>query len=59
MQLTFGGKPTAFVPAGAPILSDPVTLTVPQGSDLTVGLYLPEDTGPCTCHSTTPTRSLL
>jgi lysophospholipase L1-like esterase len=52
VQLTFAGKPTAWVPAGAPVVSDPVTLQVPRGSDLTIGLYLPEDTGPCTCHAT-------
>jgi lysophospholipase L1-like esterase len=50
--LTFGGKPTAIVPAGAPMISDPVSIMVAPRSDLTVGLYLPEDTGPCTCHTT-------
>src|SRR5579862_5164586 len=50
--LTFGGKPTAIVPAGAPLVSDPVDVAVKPRSDLTIGLYLPEDTGPCTCHTT-------
>jgi lysophospholipase L1-like esterase len=50
--LTFGGKPTAWVPAGAPLVSDAVDLPAPAGSSLAISLYLPEDTGPCTCHST-------
>ncbi|MDQ0774297.1 lysophospholipase L1-like esterase [Streptomyces aurantiacus] len=50
--LTFGGSPTAAVPAGAPILSDPVDLTLPALSRLTVSLYLPGHVESCTCHGT-------
>ena len=50
--LTFGRARTAVVPAGAPMLSDPVSMTVPALSKLLIRLYLPQDTGPCTCHST-------
>ena len=50
--LTFGGKPGAIVPAGAPLVSDSVDVATGPRSDLTVALYLPEDTGPCTCHTT-------
>ena len=50
--VTFGGKPTAVIPAGAPLLSDPVALDAPALSRLSVSLYLPKDTGPCTCHAT-------
>lgn len=48
----FSGKPGASVPAGAPYLSDPVDLPVTALSSLSVSIYLPEDTGPCTCHAT-------
>lgn len=48
----FSGKPGVSVPAGAPYLSDPVDLPVSALSSLSVSIYLPEDTGPCTCHAT-------
>ncbi|MFJ8859038.1 SGNH/GDSL hydrolase family protein [Streptomyces sp. NPDC102451] len=49
--LTFAGSPTATVPAGAPILSDPVDLPLPALSELSIGLYLPERVETCTCHA--------
>ncbi|HEX9171737.1 MAG TPA: SGNH/GDSL hydrolase family protein [Telluria sp.] len=39
--LTFGGLRSVTIPAGAPALSDPVSLTVPAMADLAVSLYLP------------------
>ena len=48
--LTFGGRPTATVPAGTPLLSDPVDLPVPDLAQLSVSLYLPEPVARCTCH---------
>jgi len=39
--LTFSGRPTVEIPAGAVILSDPVALKVPQAADLAVSLFLP------------------
>jgi lysophospholipase L1-like esterase len=50
--LTFGGKPSASVPAAAPYLSDPVDLPVAALSSLSVSIYLPEENPPCTCHAT-------
>ncbi len=50
--LTFGGATSATIPAGSPLLSDPVDLDAPALARLDVSLYLPGDTGPCTCHST-------
>ena len=50
--LTFAGKPTAVVPAGAPLVSDPVDLTLPARSKLTISLYLPGQVETCTCHGT-------
>jgi lysophospholipase L1-like esterase len=51
--LTFGGKPSTFVAAGAVALSDPVSLTVPAAADLAVDLYLPGDTAASTSPLTT------
>jgi hypothetical protein len=53
--LTFGGRPTASVPAGATLVSDPVALTVPDFADLAIDVHLPGDTGagssPLTVHN--------
>ena len=51
--LTFGGKPATFVAAGAVVLSDPVSLTVPAVADLAIDLYLPGDTAASTSPLTT------
>jgi lysophospholipase L1-like esterase len=48
--LTFAGQASTYVPAGAPLLSDPVEVPVPPLSTLAISLYLPEETGACTCH---------
>jgi lysophospholipase L1-like esterase len=48
--LTFGGATSATIPAGSPLLSDPVDLAVEDLASLEISLYLPSDTGPCTCH---------
>ena len=42
--LTFGGQGTITIPAGAVILSDPVNFSVTPMTDLSVSLYLPNDT---------------
>jgi len=50
--VTFDGKPSAVIAAGAPLLSDPIELAVSDLAVLSVSLYLQGDTGPCTCHGT-------
>jgi lysophospholipase L1-like esterase len=52
--LTFSGRPTITIPAGATVYSDPVELNVPPMGDLAVDLYLPGDTNassPLTMHT--------
>jgi lysophospholipase L1-like esterase len=39
--LSFGGQPTAIIPPGAVLLSDPVALDLKPLSDLTISLFLP------------------
>ena len=51
-ELSFGGAPGATIARGAPLLSDPVKLSVPPLARVAISLYLPGDTGPCTCHNT-------
>jgi lysophospholipase L1-like esterase len=48
--LTFSGKRSVTVPPGSPYLSDPVRLDAQSLARLSISLYLPDDTGPCTCH---------
>lgn len=49
--LTFGGRPSITVPPGAPVLSDPVGLAVPDLGSLAVSLFLPEITPTTTWHN--------
>ncbi len=48
--LTFGGRTSISIPAGAPVLSDPVDFPVTALSSVSISLFTPEKTGPCTCH---------
>lgn len=50
-RLSFAGHVSATVPAGAPVLSDPVRLAVRPGADLVVSLYLPRPTRATTTHA--------
>jgi lysophospholipase L1-like esterase len=48
--VTFAGAASAAIPPGAPMLSDPVALPTRALGRLRISLYLPGDTGFCTCH---------
>jgi lysophospholipase L1-like esterase len=50
--LTFAGRTSAVVPAGAPMVSDPVDMPVAALSKLTISLYAPGRVETCTCHGT-------
>lgn len=50
--LTFGGLPGAVVPRGAPFVSDKVHVETGDFDKVKVEFYLPQATGPCTCHLT-------
>lgn len=49
-ELRFGGKPSAAIPAGAALLSDPVALALPAQADVAVSLYLPGSVLATTIH---------
>jgi lysophospholipase L1-like esterase len=49
--LTFNGQNSVKIPAGAAMLSDPVSLNVPKLAELAISVYAPGDTGPATRHS--------
>ena len=48
--VTFAGKTYATIAAGAPLLSDAVDLAAADLATLSVSVYFPASTGPCTCH---------
>lgn len=50
-QLLFSGQPKFRIPVGAMVVSDPVDLDVPAGSDLAVSIYVPEAAAANTIHS--------
>jgi lysophospholipase L1-like esterase len=39
--VTFNGKNSTVIPAGAPMLSDPIDLPVKSGTEISVSLYIP------------------
>jgi len=49
--LTFSGKGSFSIPAGAIAVSDPVSLDVQPQGDLLVSVYVPGETEPLTVHS--------
>ncbi len=48
--LAFAGKPTAAIAPGAPLLSDSIALPTRDLARLSLQIYVPGETGPCTCH---------
>lgn len=49
--VSFGGRTSFTVPAGAPLLSDPVDFDLPPLASLVVSIYLPGETPAGTFHS--------
>ncbi len=49
--VTFGGRSSVTIPAGAPLLSDPVDIAVAPLSNMVVSLYLPDTVPAHTFHS--------
>lgn len=50
VDLSFSGRPSAVIPAGAALLSDPVNLSVAAFSDLAISIYLPDSVQATTIH---------
>lgn len=49
--VTFGGVRSPTIPAGAPLVSDPVRLPLPAKADLVVSIYLPGPTPVTSLHN--------
>ncbi|WP_243866308.1 SGNH/GDSL hydrolase family protein [Actinophytocola oryzae] len=56
---TFGGTRSPTIPAGAPLVSDPVRLPVPARSDLVVSIYVPTPTRVTTLHAFASTSNVI
>ncbi|HEX8814936.1 MAG TPA: SGNH/GDSL hydrolase family protein [Terriglobales bacterium] len=50
-QVTFAGKNSITIPAGAPVLSDPVSLDAPYGTEISISLYFPNRVTAPTWHA--------
>jgi lysophospholipase L1-like esterase len=50
-QLSFSGRTSVTIPAGAPIVSDPVSLSVAALTDLAISVYLPGAVQASTIHN--------
>jgi lysophospholipase L1-like esterase len=48
--VTFGGSNSVTIPAGAPVLSDPILFSVNSGAELTISLYFPKRVTTPTMH---------
>ncbi len=48
--MTFGGKSSITIPAGAQVLSDPVDLNVPSLGELAVSIFVPGSSVPAAWH---------
>jgi lysophospholipase L1-like esterase len=49
--LTFGGRNSVTIPAGAPVLSDPVAFPVSAGAEISISLYFPKRVATPTLHA--------
>jgi lysophospholipase L1-like esterase len=50
VAITFSGRSSATIPPGAPMLSDPVAFSTKALESVSISIFLPGPTGPCTCH---------
>jgi len=48
--VTFGGHNSVTIPAGAPVLSDPVAFPVASGAEISISLYFPRRVATPTLH---------
>jgi lysophospholipase L1-like esterase len=51
LELTFGGLTAVTIPAGAEQLSDPVAMTVADGQDIAVSVYVSQANAPLSYHA--------
>jgi len=57
--VTFGGRNSITIPAGAPAISDPVAFTVPYGAEISISLYFPRRVTTPTWHALALKRAVV
>jgi lysophospholipase L1-like esterase len=57
--ITFGGRNSVTIPAGAPVLSDPVGFPVASGAEISISLYFPKRVATPTLHSLALKRAVV
>jgi len=57
--VTFDGHNSVTIPAGAPILSDPVAFRVPSGGEISISLYFPKRVATPTVHALALKRAVV
>jgi lysophospholipase L1-like esterase len=57
--VTFGGQASILIPAGAPVLSDPVTIPIARGSEISLSLYFPKRVSTPTLHGLALKRAVI
>ena len=58
-SVTFGGRTSITVPAGAPVLSDPVAFPVISGAEISISLYFPKRVATPTLHGLALKRAII
>ena len=57
--VTFGGRTSITIPAGAPALSDPVDFSIAPGAEISLSLYFPQRVATPTVHSLALKRAVV
>lgn len=57
--VTFGGRHSVTIPAGAPVLSDPVAFPVISGAEISISLYFPKRVATPTLHALALKRAVV
>jgi lysophospholipase L1-like esterase len=57
--VTFGGHDSITIPAGAPVLSDPVAFPITSGAEISVSLYFPKRVATPTLHTLALKRAVV
>ena len=57
--VTFGGSRSVTIPAGAPVLSDPVAFPVTAGAEISISLYFPKRVATPTLHGLALKRAVI
>jgi lysophospholipase L1-like esterase len=57
--VTFGGRNSVTIPAGAPVISDPVAFPVAYGTEITISIYFPKRVATPTLHELALKRAVV